>query len=43
MSCPASNLRKARDLAEDGVGGGGPGKGARVEVVVLNEGLDGGG
>lgn len=40
MSCPASNLGKALNLAEDGVGGGGPGEGARVKVVVMDEGVD---
>ena len=40
MSCPANNLRKALELAEDGIGGGSPGEWAGMEVVVLDEGLD---
>lgn len=38
--CPADNFRKAFELAEDGVGGGGPGKRSGMKIVVLDESVD---
>ena len=40
MLCPTDNFRKTFEFAEDGVGGGRPGKGSGMKVVVLDESVD---